>query len=566
MTKLDRTTLTSAAICAAVAFLLLILTMSREIIIFDEGIILTGAMRVANGDLVHRDFYSSYGPAQYYIVAAVLGLFKQSFMAERIYDALIKALICAAVFHFTSRLCRAWVAVLFAIICGLWFVAVRGYLYPIFPCMLLAMLATYLLIPLAMGQSISRAGGIAAGLCAGLAALFRYEVGFFLLVANLVGVAILMALSEPLRMAVRRFLWVALSYAAGSLLVFVPAAVNFLTVAPVAGFWHDIVEFSVKYYGPMRGLPFPMPWDPKAAAIYLPPIAAILAAVEVVRMSWRHRPLGSREVEARAYLVLFGCTAALLFLKGVVRVQALHVLLGIVPALVVVAILVDRWLRPPGPLRVAAMGLALLAITPSTASALRDLYYSAIVPDRSLIGWIALRSGLIKASATERAACAEAFHSGMALLETDYVRVANYLNIYSRPDERILIALDRHDRIFANPVALYFAAGRLPGTHWQQFDPGLQTRADIQARMISELQRNNVRWVVRDSSFGKMNEPNGSAQSSGVTMLDRYLDQNYRPVAAAGKVQIWLEKGEIPIAYRPAAPCTAATLTDGISK
>jgi hypothetical protein len=542
------------------------LTMSREIIIVDEGIILTGAMRVANGDLVHRDFYSSYGPAQYYIVAAVLGLFKQSFMAERIYDALIKALICSAVFHFTSRLCRQWVAVLFTVICGLWFVAVRGFLYPIFPCMLLAMLATYLLIPPATGEGISRAGSIAAGLCAGLAALFRYEVGFFLLVANLVGVAVLMALSEPLSFAFRRFLRVALSYAAGSLLVFVPAAVSFLAVSPVAGFWHDIVEYAVKYYGPMRGLPFPMPWDPRAAAIYLPPIAATLAAIEVVRMSWPHRPLGSTEAEARAYLVLFGCTAALLFLKGVVRVQALHALLAIVPALIVIAILVDRWLQSTRSLRLVAIGLALLVITPSTASALRDLSYSASVPDRSLIGWIALQSGLLRTSATERATCHLAPYSGIARLEADYVRVANYLDTYSRPDERILVALDRHDRIFASPVALYFAAGRLPGTHWQQFDPGLQTRGDIQARIISELQHNNVRWVVRDSSFKNMNEPNGSAQSSGVTLLDDYLDHNYRPVAVAGKIQVWLEKGETPIAYRPAAPCTAATLPDGISR
>jgi hypothetical protein len=146
--------------------------------------------------------------------------------------------------------------------------------------------------------------------------------------------------------------------------------------------------------------------------------------------------------------------------------------------------------------------------------------------------------------------------SGIAKLSPDYSRVATYLRAHTQPDERIFVGLDRHDKILLNPVALYFAVGRLPGTHWHHFDPGLQTRADIQAAIISDLQRNRVRWVVRDASFDKVDEPNGSAHSSGVTLLDRYLDANYREVAASGEVAIWVAN-ETSIAGLPVGKCEA---------
>src|SRR5258708_1768620 len=51
------------------AFLFVFAAINRAGSIYDEGLILTGAMRVANGEIPHRDFYANYGPAQFYVVA-----------------------------------------------------------------------------------------------------------------------------------------------------------------------------------------------------------------------------------------------------------------------------------------------------------------------------------------------------------------------------------------------------------------------------------------------------------------------------------------------------------------
>jgi hypothetical protein len=61
--------------------------------------------------------------------------------------------------------------------------------------------------------------------------------------------------------------------------------------------------------------------------------------------------------------------------------------------------------------------------------------------------------------------------------------------------------------------------------------------------MIADLQRNRVRWVVRDSGFDNFVEPNGSSRSSGVFLLDHYLADRFRPVARTGTLSIWLAKG-----------------------
>jgi hypothetical protein len=557
-----RTILAPSISVAFLSFVVLLLAMPRDLNIFDEGIILSDAMRTLHGEIVHRDFYSSYGPAQYYVVAAIFRIFGENFIAARLYDLALRAATLTMLFYIIRRQCSLLIALIFTAVGGLWLLGIGFYLYPIFPCMLLSLISSYLVTRVDRGPALS-SGTVVAGVCTGLTALFRYDVGFFVLIAHLASISAIMALSDHRKMRMRRAMLVAAAYGTGTALVFVPAAMLFLLVSPIQNFLADIVDYSTKYYAVMRGLPFPglhqiraMPPD---AAVYLPPIAAGSALFYLILFSQSDTSMVSQLKEDRtaAYLIAFGSTTAMLFLKGVVRVSALHMLLAIVPALVVFAILTERlWRQGRGARFVAAFVLAVV-LSPAAVAAKRELRASTLVKDRSIAGWLALRAGMISLPA-DIDRCDAGPASGIAKLDPDHSRVANYLASHSRSDERILAALDRHDKIFVNPIALYFASGRLPGTHWHQFDPGLQTRVDIQTDIIDDLKRNRVRWVVRDASFDEINEPNGSAKSSGVNLLDQYLDSNYRPVATSGKVAIWLANGETPVAVHPDGKCEAS--------
>ena len=79
---------------------------------------------------------------------------------------------------------------------------------------------------------------------------------------------------------------------------------------------------------------------------------------------------------------------------------------------------------------------------------------------------------------------------------------------------------------------------------------------EASTKMIGELRDGKVPWVVRDASFDDAREPNGSARSSGVVLLDDYVDAHYRPVGRDGPVSVWLRRD---LAAPPAAgdpePC-----------
>ena len=90
----------------------------------------------------------------------------------------------------------------------------------------------------------------------------------------------------------------------------------------------------------------------------------------------------------------------------------------------------------------------------------------------------------------------------------------------------MFVASDRHDVVFINALMLYFLSGRNPATYFSQLDPGIATTEPVQRRIVADLKHNNVSTVVV-WSYGQVNEPNLSSQTSGVFLLDDYLRKQY---------------------------------------
>jgi len=53
-------------ISAFMILVLLVLSMGPGMTVYDEGLVLYGALKVFHGELPYRDFWSFYGPGQYY--------------------------------------------------------------------------------------------------------------------------------------------------------------------------------------------------------------------------------------------------------------------------------------------------------------------------------------------------------------------------------------------------------------------------------------------------------------------------------------------------------------------
>jgi hypothetical protein len=552
---------------ATTSFLLLLLSMSRELNIYDESVVSLDGILVLKGDILHRDFYANYGPGQYYALAFLYYLFGKGFFVERIYALVIRAGLIGVLFYIVRAQCSILVALIFTTMGGLWLLGIGYYLYPIFPCMLISLIGSYLVTRVSETKLFISWQTAGAGVCTGLTALFRYDVGFFVLIIHFLSIAVLISITYPGSTRICQTIRVYAAYGLGTAVVFLPVAIAFLIVSSIKPFIADIVDFSTKYYPAMRGLPFPGMTDirthPMQASVYLPLLAGALAMAQFILLVRRGdttaAPHSTRHYSLE-YLTVFGLSACILFLKGIVRVSPLHMMMGIFPGLIVFAVLVDLWWRRGLLMRSAAVLLTVFAGRFPIAISKGEIMESARVKDRSIAGWLAIKAGLFSARDGNGETCDSGPASDIAKIPYDYARVANYIAAQTQPNERILVALNRHDKIFINPIVLYIAAGRLPGTHWHQFDPGLQTRADIQSAIIDEINKNKVRWVVRDASFDDVEEPNESARSSGVFLLDHYLDENFRPVASSGKVVVWLANREAPIVSENIGKCEATPL------
>jgi hypothetical protein len=111
------------------------------------------------------------------------------------------------------------------------------------------------------------------------------------------------------------------------------------------------------------------------------------------------------------------------------------------------------------------------------------------------------------------------------------------------PSDRIFVAATAHDRVLAGDASFYFLADRLPGTRFHELHPGLTTTPEVQEAIVADLEHNRVPVVIRVSE-GFWVEPNASRTSSGVHLLDRYLDARFELESRMDRYSIYRRRGE----------------------
>ena len=209
---------------------------------------LQAAARIVNGELPYRDFYANYGPGQYYLVGALDFVFGPSLLTWRIVRVALDALVAVLAYALVRRegseplALLAWVAVLFAMA------------HPTLPHPNAAALA------LAFGAILlARRSPVAAGVLAGVAFAFRFDLG----AAAAVGAALAAAAAarSPLRVLLAALV-------TGAVLV-----LPFVVAAP-GDFWDDTFGFALDEQSLQR-LPLPGGWDGgfepnKILAFYMP--------------------------------------------------------------------------------------------------------------------------------------------------------------------------------------------------------------------------------------------------------------------------------------------------------
>jgi hypothetical protein len=541
------------AVVFLMSYAVLLLGMSVRPLIYDEGLVLTAAMRVAAGQVPHRDFYANYGPAQFYILAGLFKILGPSVLIERLYDLLVKSVLVTSVYAILSLYCRKTIVGVTAIVIALWLFYLSDLAgTPVVPVSLLNVIGLGLLLPL-FERRVSTWRMLIAGSLAGVAALFRYDTGIALLGIQAFVAAISIFLGGTSR---RASLFVATYWPclAGFALMTLPFAIYYLSVAPLHDLAYDIVLYPSKYYPHGRNLPFPrVSWKYlQNLAIYLPLVAVAFSLYVVIVRGKELRNQAAFHVQAvgqdqrwRGFLITFSLLALIMYFKGFVRIELAQMYLSIVPSILLTAVLFEHRAQLSRESRIATMvlaGLSVLAVAWATIHQVQNLYRRQLsVPGRILSSL----KGTTPDIQTTWCRMKNPLTLGTCFVpDEDRIQAIEFIASHTVPNQRLYVGLAKHDIVFANDNLIYFAAQRLPVTKWSHFDPSLQNSYGIQEEMIREFERMPPPYIVLDSEFEDVKEPNDSSKSSGVTLLDDYIDRKYQDIQCFGDLCIWQRKAE----------------------
>ena len=509
---------------------------------YDEGLVLVGADRVLRGDVPYRDFWTLYGPAGFYVEAGLFRLFGETALVGRGLDAVVKAAIVGLTFLIVVRFGRRALAAAAAVLVLGLLIYLRNYGVPLFPAVCASLVAVAALHDVA--ARADRRAALIAGIAVGVAILFRHDLGVYALIGCLVSFVRGRAATGGDRGTDRRGL--ALRFGIGVLGVVGPVALVLLLVVPLHDLYVNLVRIPIVIYPQVRALPFPSLADAVSElvqhrsfsalgllVVYLP-LAATAVAIASEMMRGRAEPAGTSTSATASTLQLLLLLNVLFFAKGLVRVSPLHMGASLVVSVILVAATAARahhalWRR--GLLAIGALACAGLVAKPFVSAGERSAHSGgsaseALLSDR----WISHASALCHDASLPRLQCLR--------LDRDRTTVARYLLEHGGRGQRVYIGTGRHDRLLVNDVTLYFAAEAVAPTRWHDLHPGVQTTRETQAEMIAEFEARPLAYVVLNTEWDDRQEPNDSARSSGVTLLDDWLRSRFRPILTAGSLTV----------------------------
>lgn len=534
------------------AFLCLLPSIRNALNIYDEGLIVLGAERVLNGQIPYRDFWTMYGPGQIYILAGLFKLFGVSLITERIYDLIVRSLLALALYLLAARLSTREFGILTWLMAVVWLAYFGFFGYPIFTALLFVTLSILALIQ-SFADQTNRRWLLGGGMLIGAATLFRHDLAAYAILAQftiLVAAAYVRAgaTHHSLMARARNALHTQSAYIAGLAIVLIPAGTFLLATVPLVELLQQLVIFPLTVFPKYRVLPYPtFELTLESLPFYAPFLVYALTLVVIVVCA---RAANARVTNARVanaqtagtgeadgeghqhairarlwgigLVALFGLIA---FNQARVRADLIHIPQFFLPAVVLLPVLMRKIPGASDDL-FAATGLAAFLLIATLI----------VKPVESFVnmmnGVLATPQGITHGIA--RAA-------GVQMSEEQAAAV-RYVQFVVPAGQPIFSGISRHDRIFVNDPMFYFLADRPSTTRYHELHPGLATTAPVQQEIVTELEQRNVQCVVIATQFDRANEPNASAVSSGVTLLDDYIAEHFSLAQQVGGYRILIRR------------------------
>jgi hypothetical protein len=464
--------------------------------------VLQTAARIAGGELLYGDLQWAYGPAQPYLLAGFFELFGPSLMSWRVPRVLCDAAVAVVVYALVRRDAPEGLALL------AWLTAACAMAQPTSANPLpYALLLALLAFAVATSEPAPRGAAPAAGALIGLTAAWRPDVALY------AGAAV--AVTLLLRPGRRTMLAPYAAVAAGSfLVVYAP----FLIAAGPAEMWEQLVAVSLREKE-WWSLPFPIGYDGPFSA--WPPGTALEQLKDVLGF----------------YVPLLVVAGLALFALVALRARLPWRLAGL---LVLGAGFLSYLLARPDEFHAAPLIVILAVALPlALPYASRPVFLVALGLLSLLLAYGAWNrlSALLRPPDLDTIDVAVA--DGAKAPPSDARGIERMVATVQRlvpPGEPIYAATRRSDLVAFNDPIVYVLAQRPNATG---IDFGLLATAEVQTRIVAGLRRARPRAVVRWlDPISVRREPNKRGESTGVHLVDRYLESRYRPLARYGDYQV----------------------------
>lgn len=469
--------------------------------VYDEGLIVCGAERVAHGQVPYRDFYTGYPPAQFYTIAAVFRAFGTTLLAERVWDTLWRMAIVGLVYVLIGRAAGRRPHPLPLICIGIFTGAAAFHLSPMISGTLFGVGALWCATRYLNGHGIRWLWF--SGLVAGAGVLYRHDLLFCVCAAVTIA-ASYQAFAERKR----EWLRVPGVFLAGVLLLVAPSALVIWSAVPHNVLRQAFFEFPATDAAARR-LPLPAPSIPALGDFYLP---LAIVAVSAARLRWT--PAAQRPIML-LWLLSSGLTLAL----ATQRLDTVHAY----PAVLFSLVMLSWQLAEP----VSKNQNILFSMWRAAVLCLVILCYG-IWP---LVLWGSELTEVMRMPPSEIA------RAGAVRLEPDQQEAIQYIQRHLPVGKPLYVGTATHRLAYFNDVLFYFLADRPQVTRFDMFLPGVTNVAGGQSEIARNIEEKRVEYVVLFS--GPLSrEPNGSSVDSGITLLDDAIRRDYTEAAHFGRYTI----------------------------
>ena len=484
------------------------------------------ALRVLDGDIPYRDFWTMYAPGSFVTLAGAFAIFGRELMVSSIAGMILAATAVAAYHRLAMSVVGARAAAMLAILVTLTFYG-TGYhngLTSLPPAILLILVAV--LMTASRCSSPGSRWAVWPGVLLGVAGLYKHDVGAFAVIGACAALATarVRAGAAPV---VLPAVWLALSAWA----IVLSAAGVLVAAGAGPDAWEDLIRFPFEDFGHVRGPEyFPIIPVPKPSFVDMAQELSRWGQGMLPTLAFGVGLLGlwpaRRSLPPHAVFIIAFAAAAfwMHWMSAHVQMNTNAVTLAAYGGLIGAAGLAQFSARRP---RVAAVLAAGFLVACAGVYNARRVYDGVTQPSeaRERIGLPGL--GGLRASASRAA---------------DLRALAAEIAAAAPPDAPLLFLSRRNDLVIYAAPAPFWLSPRRPATRYHEIHPGV---TDVQARqqeMIDALNAAPLPVVVREHRFpdDRIELMRGVQPDVpvGSTILDEWVAARYETGTRIGSYEV----------------------------